>query len=467
MRASRSVLIIALVACGMFAFFCFYLLLVPQTSGRMERASAGLFERFFVWQWVTSSGAHLPTSPFQLVLFVLIASSLAFAGYCAAVWLAWRPTTIWIRRIALIGGIVFLSLPLIALPNQQTDIWDYVAFGRISAVHAQSPYDVAPSAFPDDPMYRYASPEYRELVDNKLPTWTLLSTALASLAGPDPVTALMTYRIAFWVMNMGSLFLIVLITKRVEPERQAAGIILWAWNPIVVVWGDKTDALMVLLLLIASLVVVRRDRTLAVIPLALSALVKLITLPLILLHLVGEARDRGLLRAAASGFVVLGIAAAVYAPYYRGPSLLVTHAALVSRGGSSLPEVLRPVAIILFLAFLLWLAWTTAPDPRSVFNMWARALLVVGILFTVPSFPWYLMSLTAAVAIAGKGWLVAVVAPVSLASFLINAREYLLTSNFTTDAIFIPDRGVLYVGIVALLLVAGVTRYRHRALWKT
>lgn len=465
-KASRSVLVMALLACAMLGFFCFYLLLVPQTPGRMERASAELFEQLFVWQWVTSIGSLLPTSPAQVVLIVVIASTLGFIGYSAAVWLAWRPSTIWIRRIALIGGVVFLSLPLIALPNQQTDIWDYVAFGRLSAVYGESPYEVAPSAFPDDPLYQYASPQYREQVDNKLPTWTLISTALAAVAGSDPISALMTYRVALWLMNMASLLLIVLITRRLAQERQAAGIVLWAWNPIVVIWGDKTDALMVLLLLISAMVLLRH-RTLAVIPLALSALVKLITLPLIVLHLVSEARHQGFARATASALLVLVIAAATYAPFYHGPSLLIAHATLLSRGGSSLPEFLRPVAIVLFTGFLIWLGWTKARDPKSLLMSWAGALLVFGILFTVPSLPWYLMSLTAAVAVAGEAWLVAVVIPVSLASFLINARDYLLTPNFATDAIRIPSRGVLYVGAAALLVVAAAMLYPRLARWKS
>jgi hypothetical protein len=36
-EAGRSILVMALLACAMFAFFFFYLLLVPQTPGRMER----------------------------------------------------------------------------------------------------------------------------------------------------------------------------------------------------------------------------------------------------------------------------------------------------------------------------------------------------------------------------------------------------------------------------------------------
>jgi hypothetical protein len=465
-KARRSILVMALLACAMFAFFFFYLLLVPQTPGRMERVSAGLFDQFFVWQWVTSVGSSLPTSPSQVVLIVVIASTLGFIGYSAAVWLAWRPATIWVRRIALIGGVVFLSLPLIALPNQQTDIWDYVAFGRLSAVHGESPYDVAPSAFPDDPLYEYASPQYREQTDNKLPAWTLISTVLAGVAGSDPVTALMAYRVALWLMNMASLLLIVLITKQLSHQRQAAGIVLWAWDPIVVIWGLKTDALMVLLLLVAAMISLRH-RSLAVAPLALSALVKLITLPLILLHLVSEARNRGPARSATSAFVVLIIAAATYAPFYRGPSLLLAHASLLSRGGSSLPEFLRPVAIVLFAGFLIWLGWTKARDAGSALVSWAVALLVSGILFTAPGLPWYLMTLTAAVAVSGEAWLVGVLIPVSLASFLINARDYLLTQKFATDAIPIPPRGVLYAGAAALVVVAMVRLYPRLIRWKS
>ena len=62
------------------------------------------------------------------------------------------------------------------------------------------------------------------------------------------------------------------------------------------------------------------------------------------------------------------------------------------------------------------------------------------------------MTLTAAVAVAGEGWLVAVLIPVSLASFLINARDYVLTSKFVTDATPISPRGVFHAGAVALVV---------------
>jgi hypothetical protein len=453
--------LLAVVGVALLAFFWFYLLHVPQTPGRMERASAQLFGRLPIWQAVASIGSLLPINPAEIVLVVVVASVLAFGAYAIAIWLAWEPDSAGVARVAVLGAVVFISLPLIALPNQESDIWDYIAFGRLTAAHHASPYDVAPSAFPEDPLYQYASPEYRQQVDNKLPVWTSVSTIFASIGGDDPITALLTYRVAFWMMNLSSLGLIAVIARRVQPNRRVAATVVWGWNPIVAIWGEKTDALMVLLLLIAALMVVRRTRIKAIIPLTLSALVKLITLPLIAVQLVMEGRRFDIGRALLSGLVALVMAAVVYVPYYRGSSLLAAHLSLLSRGGSALPDVLRPFAIVAFFAFLVWLAWTVRDDPRTILTSWGVALLAVGIFFTAPNLPWYLMSLIAAVALTVNPWLVASAVPIALASFLINAREYVLTPSFTTDAVFIPPHGTLYAGVVTLVVLAVVMRARH------
>src|SRR6185436_15649709 len=110
------------------------------------------------------------------------------------------------------------------------------------------------------------------------------------------------------------------------PGSEAAGLVLFGWNPIVAVYGQsKTDIVMVFFLLLAAYLMARARERLGVVALGLSALVKLITLPLLALMLARDVNLRHWRQLALS----VGLVAIVYLPFAHGLGLLRDHLGLL------------------------------------------------------------------------------------------------------------------------------------------
>ena len=97
----------------------------------------------------------------------------------------------------------------------------------------------------------------------------------------------------FLLFNLANLLLIARILQAVQPRQLLAGLGCMLWNPIVIAYGQsKVDTVMVFFLLLAALALVQEKRKLVVIALGVSALVKLITLPLIAVYWLYTLRSR-------------------------------------------------------------------------------------------------------------------------------------------------------------------------------
>lgn len=140
-------------------------------------------------------------------------------------------------QVAPLGGPVLLS----------TDAYTYWAYGRIGAVHGDSPYEVPPSAFPGDPAYAVMGEDWRETTSVYGPGFTLLSEGHAAVAGGSAGAAAWLYRGAATVCMLGLAWLAARLGRR--PAFAAAFV---GWNPLLAVHfagGGHNDALMMLLVL--------------------------------------------------------------------------------------------------------------------------------------------------------------------------------------------------------------------------
>jgi hypothetical protein len=140
-------------------------------------------------------------------------------------------------------GLLFAAL---AFPNVNSDIYSYIASGRVAAVHHANPYTHLPSEFPGDPLLPYVSDQYSGNVPSKLPAWMLLNVALAWLGGDDTVTVVLLYRFVLAAFAIGCVALIALVLREAASQHAAAGVVAFGWNPILLVYGaSKTDVVMV------------------------------------------------------------------------------------------------------------------------------------------------------------------------------------------------------------------------------
>lgn len=408
----------AALATGVFAF------VLPQIPARLEDPSAELLDDLAPWRWAVGA-LPVPHGDAAIAAVVLGFAALAFVAYGTAVWALWDVPASPRRTLAVAGvAIALAALAVLMLPTAQSDVYDYIAFGREQAVHGANPYEVGPGAFPADPSYPYANPKYRDRPDNKLPAWMLVNRGLASAGAEPPLGSLLLYRSALAAMSLASLGLVWLVVSRVAPPARLRALAVWGWNPVVVIYAPgKTDSLMVLLFLAGTALLVRERRLLAAIPLALSVFVKLITLPLVALEWLANVAGRRWKLVLAQSLVLVAVAAAVYAPY-GGFSLLADHLGLFGVGGHSrtgapsaaqpaLSAVPRPVlaAALLVAVVLVLRRLRRATAGRNVVRAFGPVAVATAVLLVDPNSAWYLMTLIAVASLAqppgvvGAAWL--------------------------------------------------------------
>ncbi len=439
--------------------------LLPLTTARLERPSAALIDGFGPWAMLRQSGLPVPNGG-ALGPVVIASTVVPFVAYSIAVLAVWgRVLTsrglAWIAAGAVVTWLVFA----VALPTYDTDILNYIVSGRVAAAHGANPHLVAPIAFPDDPLLRFASPRYTSVPgDNKLPAWTLVNVALAGIAGDDARANLFLYRGFFLILDVLNLWLIAVTVARLQPRFVATALVLYGWHPIVAGAGEsKVDTLMVTLLLVAALAITAGRTRLAIIGLAASSLVKLTTLPLLAETILREVWQRRWREAAIMAAAALLVAAAVYLPFGDPRLLLPAHAQLLGAGGSSFPTVLRPLIAVGFVVLILWLAAHEDGSAHSLIRSWAVVALFFGMFLTRIAFAWYLLPLIVLVAIVPSWPLVAAMVAFTFASALFDAWfSYPLPPLLAvpTELLYsIPVVGVA-AGIVVLVWVRRATSVR-------
>ncbi|MCZ7574852.1 MAG: hypothetical protein M5U01_40390 [Ardenticatenaceae bacterium] len=314
------------------------------------------------------------------------------------------------------AGAVLSSLLLLRLyPIDATDIFDYIMFGRVVAVHGANPFYTPPAHFPNDPVLPYAG--WSGSTTGYGPLWTLLSAAMSRLAlqlGDSLLVQVLIYKLSAVAAAATTALLIAAILRREAPERALLGVYLWSWNPLqlfVTAGNGHNDSVMVAPMLLSLWLVGRRRWSAAVLAALAGALVKFIPVLLVpllgivaLRQLQGRARWRFIVTTAAGAGVLIG---AAFAPFWRGGDMLI----LSSRAHlftTSLPAwlwslsdprwnnnqvqamLLRAALFTLAVAELLalWLVWRR-PTLLGLAQA-ATALLLFYLLAAIAWFqPWY------------------------------------------------------------------------------
>lgn len=333
------------------------------------------------------------------------------------------------------GGLLFAATTAAVYPVGALDVFDNIFYGRMAAFHGANPLLTAPDAFASDPLYPYAAWTWWPIPYG--PIWAAVDAVLSRLSNGELLPGL----VAFKALNLGLYAactgLIIAILRRAAPGYAAAGAVLFAWSPLVLLEGLASAhndlGLMVLVLLAFHLH--QRGRSLwGLAALLASVLVKFVPLALIPLFLVAgwrSARDRGRFLWGAGALLALS-AAVLYRPYYTPGqpwellALRPFHQADLFT--TSLPAVLsfwlegfltqaqaqsltRDVAMAGWGLFALWQTWRLWREPGehtargSLTSLAGRsyAVLLYFLLFACLWFqPWYLVWLLALAPLLGR-----------------------------------------------------------------
>jgi hypothetical protein len=338
---------------------------------------------------------------------------LAFAALGALYWLSWRLAlrTHGKRTWAVVTGgfLAFAAALLFFHPIDAADIFDNIMHGRMIWLYGANPFLETASHYAQDPFYRYMAWKYAPSAYG--PLWEMMASGVSALAGDGVIANVLAFKLLPAAFLGGSLAWIALILRRMAPQRALAGVLLLAWNPVVLyetLGNGHNDMVMVFWILAAACALVYRRYTLAILALVAGALVKFI--PILFIPLVvwlalrdlpdRRARLRFLILSAAVGATLVALA---YTPFWHGLATLSVSRRLRLFSGS-LPAFIYQVlrdrigvkqaaslvgknAAYLTVIFALWQSWHASRDrswlsfSRAAFNIMMFYLLVTCLWF--------------------------------------------------------------------------------------
>jgi hypothetical protein len=287
---------------------------------------------------------------------------------------------------------------LLAPPLLSTDVFSYVDYGRLGAIHGLNPYLHAPFAAPHDDVYPLVGAKWRHTATAYGPLFTLISYPVAHLSLPAAVWALKG------LAALASVACVVLVWRcaRLLGRDGLRPALLVGLNPMLLVYavgGGHNDLLMIALMLGAVALALSERERLAGIGLLAAATIKapaVVVLPFLVL---GSRRPRQLLAGAAVG---LATTMAVSAVAFEGQAwrfLDVLRGQQSIVGADSFPHVLArlfglvdvvPVMAIAHVALALTAVALLVAVRRGAdwlaASGWLLLMLVVATSFPLP---WY------------------------------------------------------------------------------
>ncbi len=386
-----------------------------------------------------------------LLATLLVGASCAAAG---AVWVARRieqrsgPSGAGADRRWLwltLGVTAALGLTLALLPALPSDdVFSYILYGRISALHHANPLVATPASFPNDPFLSLVYWQNTRSVYG--PIWLLLSSGLSLLAqalGGGLAVYVALFKLLGLATHLANTALIWLILGRLAPQRRLAGALLYAWNPLCLLEfcaSAHNDAVMLFFLLLSVYAFVCQREALGLIALALAIQTKLTPVALVPFYLLYCVRSMRAARAdwptVALGLawrvgLLVGAALVALAPFWAGaqtfgallfsppaqqldnslleavswPLRWLAQGALglnVDQARSIVETTLKLLALLVFGLLWLW-ELRRARSLEGTLLAWGWALAWYALVASGWFWPWYITWVIAVAAVAPWG----------------------------------------------------------------
>lgn len=336
---------------------------------------------------------------------LIVLMGLMFVSYALAVGASNRMS----RRAVLISIAALNAIVLVAPPLMSTDLFSYIAYGRLGATYGINPYLHGPNVIWFDPLYRFVGSEWTSTPTVYGPLFTALSYPLASLGIAANVFA---YK-AIAAVSCLVLVLLVWHAARLRGLDPIKAVALVGLNPVIVVYGvggGHNDLLMAAILVAAIYVLLRQREGTGGAMIVAATAVKLtagVLLPFAVAAGAGRrltsVRRSRILAGAAIAAALLGVFGAVM--FGAGPlNLLATLSGIQGGGGlHSIPgfiltavglgSLTGPTDMVLQAAYAVGLVWL-------IHHVWVGKLdwitaagwATVGLLVTAGLLmPWYVV----------------------------------------------------------------------------
>ena len=175
------------------------------------------------------------------------------------------------------GAALCLLVLAVAPVMLSTDVFAYAFYGRVLSVYKSNPYAPDPAVL-SDPFF--ALFHRQSQVSLYGPFWTLISAWIMRFTGDQAGLSMLVFRSFSALSTLAAGALIWKSLRIFAPERAGQGMVLFLWNPLVMIesgLSGHNDATMVAFAVLGVWLHLKGSKTGAVVALTLSALVKFIT----------------------------------------------------------------------------------------------------------------------------------------------------------------------------------------------
>jgi alpha-1,6-mannosyltransferase len=316
-----------------------------------------------------------------------------FLAYCALLALAPHIGGRAVWGLILAAVVVFAACP----PLLSHDVYSYVDYARLGAVHGLDPYVRTPSAAPLDPAFAHVT--WTDTTSAYGPLFTLATYPLALLPVGAAVAVLKAVAAAC-VVALAALVGRVAAARGVDATRAAAFVALNPRGLVHVRGGAHNDAVAMLLTTVALVALLTAREALGGAAIVLAVAVKASTAVAAPFLLAGAARPRRLLGGALAAALVAALAAqAAFGPDWlhafglagenQGRTSHMSLPIAAARLTGIDPSTMRLGALLgLGVALALLLAWVRRGGDWVRAAAWASLALLLATSWLLP---WYLI----------------------------------------------------------------------------
>jgi hypothetical protein len=373
----------------------------------------------------------------------LLAFALLFVLYVVAFMASLGHTS---RRsaVAVLAGGALLSAALLLMhPGGAGDIYAYIACADVVLLYGGNPYVTPPAAFPEYPLLGFVDVPGETIQYG--PLWLLVTLALRAPFLTNLLLTMLAFKVAAAATLLGIAWLTYLILRRSNPSFAVPGMLLVAWNPLLIfelAGNAHNDGAMMVLVMLAFYFRARRRHAWAIGSLLAAALIKYVAAIFVPLFLVAMLREAGPaqqwmpravgfgLGASAAGLGLLAVTTldgTVGAILSRTEMFTTSPAAVAHLWLSETMDPAQSAHLVLrtgqiaFAAIFLVQVWRVWTDPARLVPSTLYAVL--AFMFLVMSWyqPWYVVWAVPLAALVATPASVAMLIGLTVGSALIHA----------------------------------------------
>lgn len=304
-------------------------------------------------------------------------------------------------------GVIFIFAPAVMLQ----DIFLYATYGRMASIFGINPFVVSPTTNATD-LFRTFIQEKGLGVAHYGPLWIDMTVPVVLVARANVVDILLGFRLLGFIFYVANVMLIWAILAKLKPEMRISGVILFAWNPLILLLGVSEvhyEIVVIAFLLLGVLFFQRRSFLTGWVFMLLAALLNVFCLLLLPLFLKLFWKETRVMRGGKRflwWFTLISLSTAIvvlaYAPYMRGWEIMgvLSNVEGTFLEGNAIHS-LDAAILYLPMGFPLFLSWLAAPYHWTIiagittaslllFGLWLADTLELILLFS----SWIFLALT-------------------------------------------------------------------------